>query len=375
MIIDKSSVLPPYFRFREEYLVVKKYHLATCQIEKVMTTIRDGIFCYLTDSKNFTMHNRTISKEYWKNRMSSNISLKIIFCCVFMFICCMQYMEVSVRYQRDRSRFQLSLGNSTVLPPFIRFREDFLVNPDYHLATCQIEKVMTTVREGIFRYLTDPRNFSIYNRTISKEHWKNRFCSGMDYVRTNMTAVLNDIGEEPVLFAVVREPIERFLSGFLDKCIFENDYDGDTSDICYGCVDDIHCFVDELYRRLQERKKENKREYYHSRHFAPQTWYCDFQNYLANYTIVKYAKGKKGNARLAEQFDSIFKRAYVPDTLREVIRNELLKGSTSHSTHSSEESRRLKEAFFSDPSLVRKVVQIYFYDFIVFHFPFPQLPQ
>ncbi|KIH48074.1 hypothetical protein ANCDUO_21860, partial [Ancylostoma duodenale] len=97
------------------------------------------------------------------------------------------------------------------------------------------------------------------------------FCSGMDYVRPNMTAVLNDIGEEPVLFAVVREPIERFLSGFLDKCIFENDYDGDTSDICYGCVDDIHCFVDELYKRLMERKKENKREFYHSRHFAPQT--------------------------------------------------------------------------------------------------------
>ncbi|RCN25079.1 hypothetical protein ANCCAN_29211 [Ancylostoma caninum] len=45
------------------------------------------------------------------------------------------------------------------------------------------------------------------------------FCSKRDYIRTNMTAVLDDIGEEPVLFAVVREPIERFLSGFLDKCI------------------------------------------------------------------------------------------------------------------------------------------------------------
>ncbi|EPB75773.1 hypothetical protein ANCCEY_05131 [Ancylostoma ceylanicum] len=67
-IIDKPSILPPFFRFREEYLVVKKYHLATCQIEKVMTTIRDGIFCYLTDSKNFTKHNRTISKEHWGNR-------------------------------------------------------------------------------------------------------------------------------------------------------------------------------------------------------------------------------------------------------------------------------------------------------------------
>ncbi|RCN28052.1 hypothetical protein ANCCAN_26212 [Ancylostoma caninum] len=182
----------------------------------------------------------------------------------------------SAKNRTDRSHVRFSLSNSTLLPPFIRFREEFLVNPDYHLATCQIEKVMTTVREGIFCYLTDPRNFSIHNRTISKEHWKNR--------------------------------------------------------------------------------------------------YCDFQNYLNNYTIVKYAKGKKGIARLAEQFDSIFKRAYVPDTLREVIRDELLKGSTSHSTHSSEESRHLREAFFADPSLVRKVVQIYFYDFIIFDFPFPQLP-
>ncbi|CAJ0590308.1 unnamed protein product [Cylicocyclus nassatus] len=52
-----------------ESKVAPKYRLAVCQIEKVMTTVMDAIFCYLTNTTEFMLNNRTISTETFAERI------------------------------------------------------------------------------------------------------------------------------------------------------------------------------------------------------------------------------------------------------------------------------------------------------------------
>ncbi|RCN38648.1 hypothetical protein ANCCAN_15437 [Ancylostoma caninum] len=68
MIIDRSSIIPPYFRFREDYMVARKHRLAMCRIENAMSEIQDAIFCYLTNSQNITLQSRTITRKHLLNR-------------------------------------------------------------------------------------------------------------------------------------------------------------------------------------------------------------------------------------------------------------------------------------------------------------------
>ncbi|WKX93204.1 hypothetical protein Q1695_010893 [Nippostrongylus brasiliensis] len=257
--------------------------------------------------------------------------------------------------------------------PFRQYREEYVVAPHYHLASCQIEKVMTTLKDGIFCYLFAPDAFVAANRTISEEKWSTRFCSHKKHFRRNMSDVLQAIGNESVLFAVIRHPIDRFLSAYLDKCIMETYWDTAPQNICFGCEDDIHCIVNELQTLLHSNKNQTTLEFYYGRHFAPQTWYCDFDHFLDKYVIIKYGSDKEGITAMADQFDALFQQVGVTQEERAVIKMEILKGSTFHSTHSLEEVQKLKERVFADKMLLRKLYEIYFYDFMVFNFSAPEI--
>ncbi|KIH43027.1 hypothetical protein ANCDUO_26979, partial [Ancylostoma duodenale] len=92
------------------------------------------------------------------------------------------------------------------------------IAPNYDLATCQIEKIMTTVRDAVFCYLSDPIGFEANNRTISSELWKESYCGWFNY-RSNIDDVEREMARKYMRFALIRNPFERFLSGYVDKCL------------------------------------------------------------------------------------------------------------------------------------------------------------
>ncbi|KAK5974391.1 hypothetical protein GCK32_021608 [Trichostrongylus colubriformis] len=90
------------------------------------------------------------------------------------------------------------------------------------------------------------------------------------------------IGGDLTLFAVVRHPIDRFLSGYVDKCMKERTYFTEK-ERCFGCQNDMRCFVDHLHEVFinHSRGGDSGRtgdpvsrsvNHYYIRHFAPQTW-------------------------------------------------------------------------------------------------------
>ncbi|WKY08130.1 hypothetical protein Q1695_007545 [Nippostrongylus brasiliensis] len=160
--------------------------------------------------------------------------------------------------------------------------------------------------------------------------------------------------------------MDRFLSGFADKCLKSLRLD---SNVCYLCRGDMSCLLSRLSAYLL--KAQQSRHFDNNiLHFAPQTWYCDF---FDKYEIIKYRKGPEGSVYMADQLDSIFQRVGIPKAIREKIHSEVRVGRDYHSTHDSEERKQAEQTLMSNKTMLLMLTRLYYYDFIVFDFPLPIL--
>ncbi|EYC26386.1 hypothetical protein Y032_0010g1126 [Ancylostoma ceylanicum] len=257
-----------------------------------------------------------------------------------------------------------------LIPPFYQYREAFVVAPTYHLSSCKIEKVMTTITDAIFCYLTNTTEFLADNRTISTEEYHIRFCLDQN-MHVDYEKLHSILGDSAIEYAVVRHPIERFLSGFIDKCINEAKK---VEERCFGCKGDMECFVQKLYSAMVNVPTTNSTEYdYEVAHFAPQTWYCNFKDHLHHYVILKFKEGAEGASALAKEHETIYRQAGVPDNLLKEIYAQLLVGGTRHSTSGTAARVDARNTLMDNKSLLLRVTQMYYYDFVVFNFSLPIL--
>ncbi|KAK6732770.1 hypothetical protein RB195_016875 [Necator americanus] len=157
------------------------------------------------------------------------------------------------------------------LPAFGSLRENILIAPNYDLATCQIEKVMTTIRDAIFCYLRDPIGFKAHDRRISSESWSESFCGFSNY-RSNIDDVERQMGKKYKRFALIRNPFERFLSGYVDKCLKQ----------------------------------------------------CNFKKQLSTYDLIVYPESSNQELLIAEEFDRVLRKSGVPKRIRADIKREVI---------------------------------------------------
>ena len=96
-----------------------------------------------------------------------------------------------------------------------------------------------------------------------------RFCKGRNEYST-IKGVEDKIKKNLSLFTIVRDPIDRFISGFTDKCIMEATQ---RKRPCYGCGGNFSCFVEKQYQRqMNYVTGKNRFIGYEDIHFSPQTW-------------------------------------------------------------------------------------------------------
>ncbi|EYC05368.1 hypothetical protein Y032_0082g1540 [Ancylostoma ceylanicum] len=103
--------------------------------------------------------------------------------------------------------------------------------------------------------------------------------------------------------------------------------------------------------------------------------YCNFKENFNDFIIIKYESGHRGIRNVASQFDDIFTLAGVPSHHRAVIRKEMLVGRTIHSTSGTTLRRHVEMLLYSNRTLLQMITQLYYYDFIVFGFKFPNLTE
>ncbi|KIH69649.1 hypothetical protein ANCDUO_00025 [Ancylostoma duodenale] len=192
------------------------------------------------------------------------------------------------------------------------------------------------------------------------------FCKD-EYLAKNYSIVGKSLGR--IKFAVLRDPIDRFLSGFVDKCIMRPK---DVETRCFACMGNLGCFIEAFYKKLQEVYNTNDTTYHFEvAHMAPQTWYCNFKEHLDDYIFVRYQKCTSGIAVYAREFDKIFRMARVPEDLRREIQGEILVGRTPHTTRGSGPRLAAERELFNNRTLLDIVMKMFYFDYKVFGFSLP----
>jgi hypothetical protein len=139
---------------------------------------------------------------------------------------------------------------------------------------------------------------------------------------------------------------------------------------CHGCGTDMLCFLEKHYKKLFFHREDPPKMPMED-HFYPQNWYCGFQNYINDYKILKYPTDQKNMSHFFAAMGSLFSLQGVPKKMTETVITQLMGKKTQHATSELESTTMYRNRLLADKELLKLLVKIYYYDFIIFGFDFP----
>ncbi|CAB3405716.1 unnamed protein product [Caenorhabditis bovis] len=247
--------------------------------------------------------------------------------------------------------------NKTLIPPYYNYLQDFFVSKKKNISFCLVTKVMSTIGTAMFCYLENPEKFIRSNRTLSKEKYEKRSCKSNEVKYSALIGNRNNL-------IVTRHPIERFISGFADKCR------SSSSEVCHGCKRDVRCFIRKEYRRLMRISMFLPVYTMEDTHFAPQTWFCDMKNRLHNSTVIQYPRIWEDPSRMTMQIIDFFRKNNVDSKRIDEISKQL-QDKTSHATVGTSFHAEVENLVWSDPSIRLALIRMYYYDFVELGYEIP----
>ncbi|KAI6174817.1 hypothetical protein M3Y97_00963600 [Aphelenchoides bicaudatus] len=238
-------------------------------------------------------------------------------------------------------------------------------------AICTVRKSSSRISISISCMLDDPLKF-FYGKQDLIENVFESFCQTSNRHRSIKSAekagVTNKNGWK--LAMVIREPLERFVSGFLHLCM-NGRIDEDCNRYCNGCGVDINCFLDRQTKKFEDMLKFHSNVDDGSNHFYPQNWACDLRNHIGNYTFLNF------HSDSAKFFDEslrpFFKSQNVGDDALNYIRDRMVSTRTKHANTTPELAIFLQNKIRSSPQLLEKFLRIYYHDYTTFGYPIPEL--
>ncbi|CEF60905.1 Sulfotransferase family-containing protein [Strongyloides ratti] len=226
---------------------------------------------------------------------------------------------------------------------------------------CTITKNFSTILRGILCYLDHPGFSKKYKTPISNTKWTYKYCDDYNFEdKTNGIAKNYTEGSIGKLMKTytnivfVREPIERFISGFVDKCLIAKDFIKIDPTYCYGCKTNLKCFVNRFYNRIKQQilfPKKKHIDTFDDTHFYPQTWHCQLKLYRQYYTIIKYGTSDKQLKLFYKDFFGLLESKNIPSKQINFIKEGTINRHTPHSTSNKRITSKITKFDYPIPDL------------------------
>ncbi|PIC53487.1 hypothetical protein B9Z55_003170 [Caenorhabditis nigoni] len=288
------------------------------------------------------------------------------YCCIFLTISACLGIYGYFYYENEYTiyvdgKIVNFTGVEDFIPPFVSYYHEFLVAPDNKLISCAIPKSMSQLTINIMCLLYDEHSFSAENNSLNDTWTTERKCQEESQFHNPSQQLLND--PDTVRFAFIRDPIQRFVSLYLDKCIH--------TDFCFNCNKDMRCFVQNIYETLK-----NISDYRHgyrdldmmAEHAAPLSWMCNFDKELEKWHLLMMGSDFEERKSSILHLANILKRQGFNETLVDKIQKDTMAGETAHSTHTSSHRQEAERQIREDPYIRDLLHKIYFFDYVVFPF-------
>ncbi|VDM80877.1 unnamed protein product [Strongylus vulgaris] len=249
---------------------------------------------------------------------------------------------------------------------------------------------------AIFCYIFDEERFSQNQRNLTGETYHKRFCKDLnEYESLEMVSKKFKFDlKEWDMVAVIRDPLERFASGFADKCLREKVWKSYPRR-CNRCrtvsqplhcsflgskynfrfsMKNLTCFMERQYSRMMHwttNIEAHRSPDFDDDHFFPQSWRCEFHSHFHDYKILHLDTSRP--SAFIDSLLSIFKKNNVSDKAIHYIKSSVVSGRNRHSTVDTLERKQTKEALLSNAYLIDLLIKMYYYDFILFGYPIPAI--
>ncbi|CEF64748.1 Sulfotransferase family-containing protein [Strongyloides ratti] len=256
-------------------------------------------------------------------------------------------------------------------------RSEYASAPKYKLNTCYTGKSFSSMSVGLFCYLFDEKSFlknykSAFNkganRHLCQRRNRNILMRGVikDYSNNNSTEFFNEWKN----IYVVRNPISRFISGFVQICLLKIGLPVNHP-FCFNCKRSMSCFLSKLYNKIIKFKgMRSSLDRFLVYHFFPQKWQCEYYKYKDNYTIIHYESNK---TKFYDSYLEELKTNGVPSSKLIFIKKLLYTTKPIHKTDGKHITNIYTNYLKKSHKLLNLLVRIFYEDFIEFNFPLPNI--
>uniref|UniRef100_A0A0N5C9B7 Sulfotransfer_1 domain-containing protein n=1 Tax=Strongyloides papillosus TaxID=174720 RepID=A0A0N5C9B7_STREA len=258
-------------------------------------------------------------------------------------------------------------------------KEKYFVAPKYKLATCTVHKSFSSMLTSILCYLDMEKVFLKNFDHLADFTFKFKTCV---YKKNNFLGSFGNLikihgKSNEVSFLktwkvimVVRNPIERFISGFVHLCYTHKVRN--YKQFCLGCGKNFKCFVNKLYNILTSGYISAVHGYFQTKaHFYPQTMQCNYLKNKNKFAVLKF--DPKNLDSFYKSLEEILIQQNVPREKVEYIDREIRTYRIKHSTTGKAKTIEFIEKFYKEKDILKKLIEIYYYDFKEFDFEIPNI--
>ncbi|CAJ0953967.1 unnamed protein product, partial [Mesorhabditis belari] len=243
-------------------------------------------------------------------------------------------------------------------PPFVYLPSQYKIAKKYGLTACSIFKNMSTILMAIMCYLHEPQRI-LNSKWSFYEQWDTRrACLGYNELDTwpQVAWKLGRKMEDITKFALIREPMEKFMSAYTNQCL--------TANKCGGCQN-LTCIFEMLEQNSEDYRLRGlfgvsgQPRSHVNAHFLPQNWRCEFGTMIDDYVLINY--NSSDSAVLIRDLEQLFDDVGVDRESIRFISNKLSSGRTCHSTIGKKELVSEREKLEGDPRLMRRYLNFFFF--------------